>query len=124
MDYLITSYLYSVYPKLKPGQLTDLRSLSVNNKAFAYVAVARSFQKFLICDSSSLSEAIKVYVDFINTPASERDLLGEPKCPKVTFGLLSFLFGCVSLLCIHLTTLLSLFSFYDLFVVILMYIYK
>lgn len=83
MDYLITSYLYSVYPKLKPGQLTDLRSVSVNNKAFANVAVDRSFHKFLICDSSSLSEAIKVYVDFIDTPASERGLLDGPKCPKV-----------------------------------------
>ncbi|KAI5320704.1 hypothetical protein L3X38_040412 [Prunus dulcis] len=41
LDYLITSYLYSVYPKLKPGQLTDLRSVSVNNKAFANVAVDR-----------------------------------------------------------------------------------
>lgn len=55
----------------------------MNNKAFANVAVNRSFQKYIICDSNSLSEAIKVYVDFIETPASERDLLDEPKCPKV-----------------------------------------
>lgn len=55
----------------------------MNNKAFANVAVDRSFQKYLICDSSSLSEAIKDYVDFIKTPASERGLLDEPKCPKV-----------------------------------------
>ncbi|KAL4299459.1 hypothetical protein AHAS_Ahas17G0103000 [Arachis hypogaea] len=54
LDFLITSYLYSAYPKLKPGQLTDLRSLSVNNKAFACVAVDRSFDKFLLCDSSNL----------------------------------------------------------------------
>ena len=83
LDYLITSYLYSVYPKLTPGQLTDLRSLCVSNNAFANVAVDRSFQKFLICDSSSLSEAINVYVDFVKAPASERGLLDEPKCPKV-----------------------------------------
>ncbi|MCD9559831.1 endoribonuclease Dicer [Datura stramonium] len=38
LDYLITSYLYSVYPNLKPGQLTDLRSVSVNNNTFAVVA--------------------------------------------------------------------------------------
>lgn len=83
LDYLITSYLYSVYPKLKPGQLTDLRSVSVNNKAFANVAVDRSFHKFLISDSSSLSEAIENYVGFIETAASDRGLLDGPKCPKV-----------------------------------------
>ena len=83
MDYLITSYLYSVYPKLKPGQLTDLRSVSVNNKAFANVAVDRSFHKFLICDSSSLTEAIKIYVDSVKTPAPEGSLLEGPKFPKV-----------------------------------------
>jgi len=63
LDYLIASYLFSAYPKLKPGQLTDLRSLSVNNKAFACVTVDRSFDKYLLCDSNGLSEAIKKYVD-------------------------------------------------------------
>lgn len=84
MDYLITSYLYSVYPKLKPGQMTDLRSLSVNNKSFANVAVSRSLHEFLICDASSLSEAIKKYVDFIRTPTLDKDLHEGPKCPKVS----------------------------------------
>ncbi|KAH0970234.1 hypothetical protein GBA52_022390 [Prunus armeniaca] len=97
LDYLITSYLYSVYPKLKPGQLTDLRSVSVNNKAFANVAVDRSFHKFLICDSSSLSEAIKVYVDFIDTPASERGLLDGPKCPKSLGDLVESCLGAILL---------------------------
>ena len=83
MDYLITSYLYSVYPELKPGQFTDLRSLFVNNEAFANVAVDRSLQKFLISDSSGLSKAIKNYVDFIQAPTSESSLLAGPKCPKV-----------------------------------------
>ncbi|RVX05098.1 Dicer-like protein 4 [Vitis vinifera] len=84
LDYLITSYLYSVYPKLKPGQMTDLRSLSVNNKSFANVAVSRSLHEFLICDASSLSEAIKKYVDFIRTPTLDKDLHEGPKCPKVS----------------------------------------
>nr|XP_025661216.1 endoribonuclease Dicer homolog 4-like [Arachis hypogaea] len=59
LDFFITSYLYSAYPKLKPGKLTNLRSLSVNNKAFACVAVDRSFDKFLLCDSSNLYWAVK-----------------------------------------------------------------
>ncbi|KAJ4709652.1 Dicer-like protein [Melia azedarach] len=82
LDYLITSYLYSVYPNLKPGQLTDLRSALVNNQAFANVAVNRSFHKFLIFDSNFLSNSINNYVDYIKTP-STRELLEEPKCPKV-----------------------------------------
>ncbi|KAF3452999.1 hypothetical protein FNV43_RR03432 [Rhamnella rubrinervis] len=97
LDYLITSYLYSVYPKLTPGQLTDLRSLCVNNNAFANVAVDRSFQKFLICDSSSLSEVIDVYVDFIKAPASERDLRDEPKCPKALGDLVESCMGAILL---------------------------
>ncbi|KAJ4850950.1 hypothetical protein Tsubulata_011532 [Turnera subulata] len=81
-DYLITSYLFSAYPKLKPGHLTDLRSVLVNNQAFARVAVDRSFHMFLLCDSSCLTESIKKYVEFVNRHASESDLLEAPKCPK------------------------------------------
>ena len=78
LDYLITSYLYSVYPKLKPGHMTDLRSISVNNKAFATVAVARSFHKFLVSDSCTLSKAIKTYVNFVETSASDSSLVDGP----------------------------------------------
>ena len=93
LDYLITSYLYSVYPQLKPGQLTDLRSMFVNNQAFANVAVDRSFQKFIICDSSSLSKAISNYTYFIKEPASESSLNDWPKCPKVDSHRLNFAFS-------------------------------
>ncbi|KAJ1385905.1 Ribonuclease III domain [Sesbania bispinosa] len=97
LDYLITSYLYSAYPKLKPGQLTDLRSLSVNNKAFACVAVDRSFDKFLLCDSSGLSEAIKKYVDYIRRPVSRRGNNEEPKCPKALGDLVESCVGAILL---------------------------
>ncbi|KAI4379355.1 hypothetical protein MLD38_005667 [Melastoma candidum] len=82
LDYLITSYLFTAYPKLKPGQLTDLRSLSVNNKAFAGVAVARSFHQFLLHDSPSLSKAIEDFAASLNKPARERGSQEGPKCPK------------------------------------------
>ncbi|WJZ98263.1 hypothetical protein VitviT2T_016802 [Vitis vinifera] len=97
LDYLITSYLYSVYPKLKPGQMTDLRSLSVNNKSFANVAVSRSLHEFLICDASSLSEAIKKYVDFIRTPTLDKDLHEGPKCPKALGDLVESCMGAILL---------------------------
>lgn len=93
LDYLITSYVYSAYPKLKPGELTDLRSLAVNNKAFANVAVDRSFHKFLLFDSSSLTEVIKDYVDFVKRSASLKGSPEGPKCPKVSYsGFLCYVF--------------------------------
>ena len=58
-------------------------SLSVNNKAFACLAVDRSFDKFLLCDSSGLSEAIKKYVDYVRRPVSDNGIKEGPKCPKV-----------------------------------------
>ncbi|KAM5548130.1 dicer-like protein 4 [Rosa sericea] len=97
LDYLITSYLYSVYPKLKPGHLTDLRSIAVNNKAFATVAVARSFHKFLLSDTSTLSEAIKTYVNFIETSASDSSLVDGPKCPKALGDLVESCLGAILL---------------------------
>ncbi|XP_023928784.1 dicer-like protein 4 isoform X2 [Quercus suber] len=97
LDYLITSYLYSVYPKLKPGQLTDLRSVSVNNKAFANVAVDRTFHQFLICDSSGLTEAIKIYVDSVKTPAPEGSPHEGPKCPKALGDLVESCVGAILL---------------------------
>ncbi|XP_024022600.1 dicer-like protein 4 isoform X1 [Morus notabilis] len=97
LDYLITSYLYSVYPKLKPGQLTDLRSVFVNNQAFANVAVDRSFPTFLISDSSSLSKAINKYVKFIQAPPSESSQDDWPKCPKALGDLVESCVGSILL---------------------------
>uniref|UniRef100_A0A7N2L0R6 Dicer-like protein 4 n=2 Tax=Quercus lobata TaxID=97700 RepID=A0A7N2L0R6_QUELO len=97
LDYLITSYLYSVYPKLKPGQLTDLRSVFVNNKAFANVAVDRSFHQFLICDSSGLTEAIKIYVDSVKNPAPEGNPHEGPKYPKALGDLVESCVGAILL---------------------------
>ncbi|OVA00281.1 Ribonuclease III domain [Macleaya cordata] len=97
LDYLITSYLYSVYPKLKPGQLTDLRSVAVNNTSFAKIAVRRSFHKYLICDSDSLSEAIREYANFVQTSASKNCQLQEPTCPKALGDLVESCVGAMLL---------------------------
>ncbi|KAF5945922.1 hypothetical protein HYC85_016150 [Camellia sinensis] len=97
LDYLITSYLYSVYPKLKPGQLTDLRSFSVNNNSFADIAVHRSFHKFIICDSSSLCASMNKYVDFIRTTASEKGIVERPSCPKALGDLVESCVGAILL---------------------------
>ncbi|KAK2993669.1 hypothetical protein RJ640_009484 [Escallonia rubra] len=96
LDYLITSYLYSVYPNLKPGQLTDLRSVSVNNKSFADIAVHRSFQEFIICDSSSLCESMSKYVNFVRASGLQKGLVEAP-CPKVLGDLVESSIGAILL---------------------------
>ncbi|GMH30664.1 hypothetical protein Nepgr_032507 [Nepenthes gracilis] len=97
LDYLITSYIYSLYPKLKPGQLTDLRSVLVNNGSFAQVAVSRSFHKFIINDSPVLCDAIERYVNYVQTPDSERNLHEEPPCPKALGDLVESCIGAIAL---------------------------
>ncbi|KNA22477.1 hypothetical protein SOVF_033880 isoform A [Spinacia oleracea] len=97
LDYLITSYLYSVFPDLKPGQLTDLRSSLVNNNSFAQAA-ASALYKFIICENNNnLSNAVDKFVNFIRKPASERHLLEEPPCPKALGDLVESCFGAILL---------------------------
>ncbi|XP_012844161.1 PREDICTED: dicer-like protein 4 isoform X2 [Erythranthe guttata] len=96
LDYLITSYLYSVYPKLKPGQLTDLRSVSVNNTSFADVAARRSFHRFIICDSSVLRESMAKYVSNIERSAPIGHI-EEKTCPKVLGDLVESCIGAIFL---------------------------
>ncbi|KAK9706277.1 hypothetical protein RND81_07G114300 [Saponaria officinalis] len=96
LDYLITSYLYSVFPDLKPGQFTDLRSSLVNNRTFARVA-ANTLHKYIMCDNSNLCDAIDKFVNFIGRPSSERDLLEEPPCPKALGDLVESCVGAILL---------------------------
>lgn len=68
---------------MKPGHMTDLRSLYVNNKAFANVSISHLFHNFIISDSSGLDDAVEKYVKFSETSESEEFTLNEPKFPKV-----------------------------------------
>ncbi|GER33663.1 dicer-like protein 4 [Striga asiatica] len=81
LDYLITSYMFSVYPKLRPGHLTDLRSVAVNNISFADVAGRRSFHKFIICDSDVLRETMTTYVSSLGNSETPKSI-DEIICPK------------------------------------------
>ncbi|PIN16599.1 Ribonuclease [Handroanthus impetiginosus] len=97
LDYLITSYLYSVYPKLKPGQLTDLRSACVNNTSFADVAGQRSFHKFIICDSPVLRESMTKYVNDIGRATTSKGHPDEKTCPKALGDLVESCMGAIFL---------------------------
>lgn len=90
LEYLMTSYLYSAYPDLKPGQITDLKSLAVNNNSFAYVAIKKSIHKYLIKDSKYLMAAVNKFEKYVNLSNSEKDLSEEPACPKVKVSLIIF----------------------------------
>ncbi|PKA57540.1 Endoribonuclease Dicer like 4 [Apostasia shenzhenica] len=83
LEYLITSYLYSVYPDLKPGHITDLRSVTVNNNTFAHLAVRWGFHRFLISDSKSLSDVVSKFENCRRLSESDGMFLEESKCPKV-----------------------------------------
>ncbi|XP_073000978.1 endoribonuclease Dicer homolog 4-like isoform X2 [Typha latifolia] len=97
LEYLITSYLFSAYPDLKPGQITDLRSITVNNNSFAHIAVSRSLHKYLIKDSNSLTEAVNKFKNFVQLFEAEKDLVEEPACPKVLGDIVESCFGAVLL---------------------------
>ncbi|XP_073010330.1 endoribonuclease Dicer homolog 4-like isoform X2 [Typha latifolia] len=97
LDYLITSYLYSVYPDIKPGQLTDLRSAVVGNYSFGHIAVSNSFHSYLINNSNGLKEAVSKFENFVRLPDSERDPSEEPECPKVLGDIVESCIGSVLL---------------------------
>ncbi|KAK4759794.1 hypothetical protein SAY87_022925 [Trapa incisa] len=97
LDYLVTSYLFSVYPKLKTGQLTDLKSVCVNNRALAHVALERNFHKFLIHDSDAFSNDIKEFEEYSTKPASVRSSLKAVRCPKVLGDLVESSVGAILL---------------------------
>ncbi|CAE6112025.1 unnamed protein product [Arabidopsis arenosa] len=99
LDYLMTSYFFTVFPKLKPGQLTDLRSLSVNNKALANVAVSFSLKRFLFCESIYLHEAIEDYTNFLAASPLASGPSEGPRCPKVLGDLVESCLGALLLDC-------------------------
>ncbi|MBA0823434.1 hypothetical protein Goarm_020166, partial [Gossypium armourianum] len=63
LDYLITRHLYSKYPGISPGLLTDLRSASVNNNCYALSAVKAGLHKHILQSSQKLYKHIKETVE-------------------------------------------------------------
>lgn len=63
LDVLITRYLFNNHTNIDPGELTDLRSASVNNESFAQAAVKHSLQLHLQHYSGSLASQVTEYVN-------------------------------------------------------------
>ncbi|KAG6677776.1 endoribonuclease Dicer homolog 3a isoform X1 [Carya illinoinensis] len=94
LDLLITWHLFLSHPDIDPGELTDLRSASVNNENFAQVAVRRNLQQHLQHHSGSLLSQITEYVKFISEPHTSRSLQGT-KGPKALGDMVESIAGAI-----------------------------
>ncbi|GJM92126.1 hypothetical protein PR202_ga08557 [Eleusine coracana subsp. coracana] len=68
LDILITHHLYLTHKDTDEGELTDLRSASVNNENFAQVAVKHKLHHFLQHSSGLLLDQITEYANSMEEP--------------------------------------------------------
>ncbi|XWS70161.1 hypothetical protein CRYUN_Cryun03dG0025400 [Craigia yunnanensis] len=95
LDLLITRYLYHNHTDIDPGELTDLRSASVNNESFAQVAVRHDLHKHLQHCSTLLLNQISEYVQ--SFPESHDTTGSRPgiKGPKALGDLVESIVGAI-----------------------------
>ncbi|KAH9625475.1 hypothetical protein KSS87_008138 [Heliosperma pusillum] len=94
LDLLITWYLYQNHTNIDPGELTDLRSASVNNENFAQVAVRRNLFEHLQHSSPLLLEQVTDYVKLITEIDDAKTLQGR-QCPKALGDLVESIAGAI-----------------------------
>ncbi|KAJ3699720.1 hypothetical protein LUZ61_003425 [Rhynchospora tenuis] len=96
LDILITSHLYEKYTDVDPGELTDLRSASVNNETFAQAAVRHKLHVHLHHGSELLLQQITNYVGelgvYLNCPDPANT---PPKGPKVLGDIVESIIGAI-----------------------------
>ena len=63
LDYLVTAYIYSTFPKFGPGEISGMRSALVNNVTFAELAVQLNLDKALLHNSPELFRKIPDFVE-------------------------------------------------------------
>jgi len=86
LDLLITWHLFQSHTEIDPGELTDLRSASVNNENFAQAAVRRNLHQHLLHSSGLLQSQILEYAKVISEPEDNAVPLQGIKAPKVSYG--------------------------------------
>ncbi|XP_076938556.1 endoribonuclease Dicer homolog 3-like isoform X2 [Bidens hawaiensis] len=94
LDLLITQHLFNKH-NIDPGELTDLRSASVNNENFAYAAVRRNLHGYLQHHSTSLQTQISDYVTFVATSSTDTNSLQTKKSPKALGDLVESIAGAI-----------------------------
>ncbi|MBA0693973.1 hypothetical protein Goari_004309 [Gossypium aridum] len=95
LDLLITQYLYKHHTDIDPGELTDLRSASVNNENFAQVAVRHDLHKHLQHCSTLLSNQISEYVQSFTESDNTTRLDPSIKGPKALGDLVESIVGAI-----------------------------
>ncbi|KAK1367977.1 endoribonuclease Dicer-like [Heracleum sosnowskyi] len=95
LDILITVYLYQSHSDIDPGELTDLRSASVNNENFAQAAVRRKLHLHLKRCSGLLSNQITEYASFVSGLCSNTNTPPATKCPKALGDLVESIAGAI-----------------------------
>lgn len=95
LDVLITWHLYQSHRDIDPGELTDLRSASVNNESFAQVAVRRNLQQHLQHCSGLLLGQIKEYAKYLSGSDDVPNPLQSTKGPKALGDLVESIAGAI-----------------------------
>ncbi|KAK7412825.1 hypothetical protein VNO78_04480 [Psophocarpus tetragonolobus] len=97
LDYLITWHLYNKYPGMSPGQLTDMRSASVNNDCYAWSAIKQGLHKHVLHASQELHMHIAVTLNNFNQLSSSSTFGydSETSLPKVLGDIIESLAGAI-----------------------------
>lgn len=97
LDHLITIHLYSKYPEMSPGLLTDLRSASVNNECYALSAIRAGLHKHILHASQTLyKQMAAVVASFQQSPLeSTFGWESETNFPKVLADIIESLAGAI-----------------------------
>uniref|UniRef100_A0A0D9V9B3 Uncharacterized protein n=1 Tax=Leersia perrieri TaxID=77586 RepID=A0A0D9V9B3_9ORYZ len=100
LDILLTRHLFNNHKDTNEGELTDLRSASVNNENFAQVAVKHNFHHFLQHSSGLLLNQITEYVNRLEGASMDKiELLFDEllKGPKVLGDIVESIAGAILL---------------------------
>ncbi|KAF3773196.1 Endoribonuclease Dicer-like protein 3b [Nymphaea thermarum] len=97
LDLLITWHLFESHNDIDQGELTDLRSASVNNEKFAQASVKHNLQQHLLHGSELLLTQIKDYVKFMKSFPENEPLpaYSKSKGPKVLGDLVESIAGAI-----------------------------
>ncbi|XP_058760418.1 endoribonuclease Dicer homolog 3a-like [Vicia villosa] len=95
LDLLITWHLYQSHTEIDPGELTDLRSASVNNDSFAQAAVKHNLHPHLMHSSGLLQGQISEYVKAISESEDNTVSLPGVKAPKALGDLVESIAGAI-----------------------------
>ncbi|KAM3353503.1 hypothetical protein ACQJBY_024588 [Aegilops geniculata] len=98
LDILLTQHLFYSHKDTDEGELTDLRSASVNNENFAQLAVKHKLYQFLQHSSGKLPENITEYVDSLENPSMDKvNLLSDAalRGPKVLGDVVESIAGAI-----------------------------